>query len=230
VAQSDLPAVIPILFVTLFVAAIVFSFISVYKRRKTLSEWAASRSLNFTPEKSRGFDIEHYSFNCFRVGDSRYASNVSSGDWNGWDITAFDYHYSTGSGKNRHSHVFSGVLVKAHFPLKPLSIRPEGFFDKMTEFFGMDDIDFESAEFSRSFFVKAPEKKWAYDVLHARAMEFLLARQGGKYYIEFAPDEVLIRRAESTWLPEKFEQAIETVTNLLGMIPEYVKNEMEQIK
>jgi hypothetical protein len=228
VAQSDLPAIIPILFVAIFAAVFVVAIIAGYKRRKALREWAASKGLDFTHEKDKDFEDSHPDFKCFRVGDSRYAENMSWGNWNGWEIIAFDYHYCTGSGKNRTTHTFSGVIIEAPFTLRPLSIRPEGFFDKFTEFFGLDDIDFESAEFSRRFFVKSPERKWAYDVLHARAMEFLLERQDGKYYIEFAPYEVLIYRAMSAWSPENFEQAIDTATTLVGMIPDYVKQQMEQ--
>ena len=37
-----------------------------------------------------------------------------------------------------------------------------------------DDIDFESDEFSRKFYVQSSDRKFAYDVLHPRMMEFLL--------------------------------------------------------
>ena len=226
-ASSDLSAFIPLLFIAIFIAAVVLSFMSARKRRKMLAEWATSRNLLFTPEKNSCFEHVHPAFKCFKYGDSRYAFNIITGDWHGWDMTAFDYHYTTGSGKNRQTHLFSCIILKSPFPLKPLSIRPEGFFDKLTEFFGLDDIDFESAEFSRRFFVKAPEKKWAYDILHSRAMELLLNRQAAKYYIEFATDEVLIRRSESTWQPADIEQAVDTIIALLDMIPDYVKKQMQ---
>ena len=117
---------------------------------------------------------------------------------------------------------FSAVILTNAFPLQALSIRPEGFFDKVTEFFGLDDIDFESAEFSKRFYVKAKEKKWAYDVLHTRAMEYLLDSDRRKYTIQFAGSHVLIRRGEATFKPAEFGQAADVVCDLLDMLPEYV--------
>ena len=58
-----------------------------------------------------------------------------------------------------------------------LLIRPEGFFDKVAGAFGFDDIDFESEEFSRAFFVKSSDKRFAYDVLHPRMLELLMAER-----------------------------------------------------
>lgn len=227
-ASSGFPFFLPILFIVLMVAFVIAATIQASRRRKMLAQWATARGLCFSPEKDYGFDFRHPIFDCFKQGNSRYAFNVCSGEFNGWEIEAFDYHYTTGSGKNRHTHLFSGAIVKAPFPLKPLSIRPEGFFDKMTEFFGMDDIDFESAEFSRKFFVKSSDRKWAYDVLHTRAMEFLLERQSGKYYIEFVDNEILVRRESTFCSGEDFDHAIDTGTQLLAMIPPYVRQQMEQ--
>ena len=46
---------------------------------------------------------------------------------------------------------FSTIVVESDVVLEPLFIRPERLFDKVKEFVGIDDIDFESAEFSRKF-------------------------------------------------------------------------------
>ena len=105
------------------------------------------------------------------------------GERDGRDVTAFDYHYVTGHGKSRKVHNFSALIIQSPLPLKPLFLRPENIFDKVTDFFGYDDIDFESAEFSRQFYVKAPEKRWAYDILHQRMMEYLL--ENPKFHFQF---------------------------------------------
>ena len=42
-------------------------------------------------------------------------------------LCAFDYHYTTGSGKNDKQHHFSGVIITTNLPLKPLWIRHETF-------------------------------------------------------------------------------------------------------
>ena len=159
----------PILFVLIAVVigiAIVVGLLAAAKRRQAMAVWASGKGLQFSAGKDHSFDNRFAAFKCLRQGNSRYAHNIISGVCDGLEIQAFDYHYVTGSGKNRTTHTFSAMLVKSPLPLQPLYIRRENIFDKVTEFFGLDDIDFESAEFSRKFFVKAPDKKWAYDVIH----------------------------------------------------------------
>ena len=139
-----------------------------------------SRQLGFDGEKRRDFDNYYPELKCLRRGSNRYAYNISSGQWGDVYATAFDYHYethSTDSKGNRqtHHHHYSCLLLKPEHAMKPLLIRREGLFDKIKAGFGYDDIDFESAEFSKRFYVTAKDKRWAYDVIHTRAMEMLLA-------------------------------------------------------
>lgn len=55
---------------------------------------------------------------------------------------------------------------------------------KIAQAFGYEDVDFESAEFSRAFCVRAKDKKFAYDVCHAQMMEYLLANRDLSIEIE----------------------------------------------
>jgi hypothetical protein len=194
------------------------------KRRKELTAWAAAHGLSFSPERDRGFDERYRAFSCLRRGHSRYAYNIAHGSWNGREVRTFDYHYATGSGKDRHDYHFSGVVLGSDVPLKPLHIRPEGLFDKVTEFFGVDDIDFESAEFSRAFYVKAPDKRWAYDVLHQRSMEFLLRMP--RFSIQFDTRCVMVWKRRR-FSPEQFEEAIAVAAGLLDGLPPYLVQQQE---
>lgn len=56
-------------------------------------------------------------------------------------------------------------------------IRPEGIFDKVAGTFGFDDVDFDSAEFSRRFYMTSSDKRFAYDLLYPQMMGFLLETQ-----------------------------------------------------
>ena len=189
------------------------------KRRKTLAAWASGKGLAFRPGRDSGFDEHYRAFGCLRRGYSRYAHNIAEGDWNGRHVTAFDYRYVTGAGKNRRTHHFSATILRSNVTLKPLRIRSENVLDRVTEFFGLDDIDFESAEFSREFHVKSPDKKWAYDVLHQRTMEFLLPMP--RFSIEFDDRHVIAWR-NRRFNAETFESAIAVVEGVLDRLPDYV--------
>ena len=189
------------------------------KRRKEIEAWAEGKGLSFRPERDRGFDERYRAFECLRRGHSRCAYNIAEGDRGGRRLTTFDYRYVTGSGKNRQTHRFSAIILGSNVPLQPLKIRSENVFDRVTEFFGLDDIDFESAEFSRAFHVKSPDKRWAYDVLHQRTMEHLLSMP--RFSIEFDNWHVIAWR-NRRFNMETFDSAIGVVEGILDGLPEYV--------
>lgn len=216
--------VVIVLFVVVFIGAIIYARYAAAKRRKELAAWAQGKGLSFDPSNDKGMDERFPEFDCLRQGSDRYAFNRMEGDWSGRRLLGFDYHYETQSTDSKgrrttHDHHFSAVILDSTVPLKPLFMRPEGFFDKVTEFFGYDDIDFESAEFSRKFYVKSPDKRWAYDVIHQRTMEFLLEMP--RFTIKFDRQQVIAYRS-SRFKPGDFTAAVEVIAGILDRLPEYV--------
>ena len=215
--------VFPILIFIVIVVIIVFAAIQAMKRTREMREWGERNGLKFT-NKDRHMDDEFPQYSCLRHGHSRYAKNVLTGVYRGSPICAFDYHYTTGSGKNQHHHSFSALMVNTGLHLKQLFIRTEHFFDKVTEFVGFDDIDFESIEFSRKFYVKSPDKKWAYDVLHQKSMEYLL--HAPRYTLDFQGPYVMAYRNRKFEIAE-FDEAFTVIKDLLDLLPDYLMRELK---
>jgi hypothetical protein len=201
------------------VVSIIYSIYATGKRRKELSGWALSKDLLFSPGKNSFFDSKYPNINCLQKGDSRYACNVMTGTLAGREFLGCDYHYATGSGKSRQEHDISLVIIKSPILLEPLFIRPENFLDKFAEFAGFNDIDFESAEFSKKFYVKSPNKKWAYDIIHPRMMEFLLASP--EFSIQFDLLSIIAYR-DTTFSPAEFDDAANLINGIFERIPDYV--------
>lgn len=112
-------------------------------------------------------------------GGNRYAFNVLSGSYRQSEVLIFDYHYELPAkdpkSEDERTHCFLTsilVLVPAYFP--ELRIAPAGVLSKIADAFGDENIQFESAEFSRAFCVRSKDKRLAYDVCNARVIEFLL--------------------------------------------------------
>ncbi|MEM8783956.1 MAG: hypothetical protein AAGE65_14020 [Planctomycetota bacterium] len=234
---------LPILFggfVLFMIVAAIFGHRQAKKRREALGAWAASLGLAFRHEQDPTYD-EQFEFAALRQGRNRYGFNRAEGVYDGRQVWGFDYHYETEStrtvtdskGRTRtekttHHHYFSAVIVRSDVPLQKLLIRPEGFGDKLKAFFGSNDLDFESGEFSRRYHVSADQRRYAYDVLHARAIEFLLGRP--KCTIEFdETDHVLILRGVGRLPPDGFQESLETVGTLLDSMPEYLKQQQARI-
>lgn len=215
------PIVIVVVVLAFFIA---YAIWSAAERRKAMAAWAAEKGLQFSPDKDRNLDDRYRYFRCLHRGHSRHANNIMRGELAGLSITAFDYRYVTGHGKNRRQHNISALIARSGLPLKPLSIRREQIFDKVTEFFGADDIDFESAEFSNKFYVKAQDKKWAYAVIHQGMMDYLL--QAPKFSIQFDVNEIIVWRSRR-FRPEDFETAAQLIRDMLDQLPDYLVQDLK---
>lgn len=229
--DTALPVLLFVLFLAVIAGVAIYSMLAASKRRQELQRWAMGRGLRFDPEDDASFESRFPEFPCLSEGDGeRYAYNVMRGPWGSVPLRAFDYHYvthSTDSKGNRqtHHHRFSAVMIECPWPLKPLMIRPEGLLDKVAAFFGHEDINFESAEFSRKFCVKSPDKRWAYDVIHARTMAFLLTQP--RYHVQFAGSRVMVWDT-ATFTPQEFESAIGVATGIVDRFPDYLKEQLQQ--
>ncbi len=226
----DSSIILIVLFFILVIGLIILGAAQARKRREQLQQWASANGWRFDAERDRSLEHTFSEFSCLRQGSNRYGYNRVMGVSNERSFLSFDYHYETESrdskgNRTTHNHYFSAVVIESAIPLHPLLVRPEGLFDKVTEFFGVDDIDFESSEFSRQFFVKAADRKWAYDVIHTRAMEFLLSQP--RFIIEFGTAQVMIYLGR-TFSIEEFDKALKVVAGLLDLMPEYLVKQQEE--
>ena len=229
----------PIFFVLIVIAAIgaaigfaIWNSRMKDKRRQELAGWAQVNGLKFLPEKDHSVWMRYQLFKCLQRGEDRYAYNIMVGTSGTRVMSAFDYHYETHSTNSKgqrqtHHHYLSALVVDAGLPLKPLFIRPEGLLDKVTEFVGIEDIDFESAEFSQKFFVKSPDRRWAYDVLHQKTMELMLAYP--RFHIDFQGSQVMAYYDNKTFSLGEFGSALKVVTGILDYLPESVVRELKGI-
>jgi hypothetical protein len=194
------------------------------QRREALAAVARRLGLDFDPRADRSI---HRTFrhDLFKSGGSRKATNNVFGtmDICGYpiQIRMADYQYDTGSGKSRQTHHVSFACFLLPFVGTPdLLVRKEGIGDKLLGGMGFDDIDFESEEFSRRFWVKSGDKRHAYDVIHPGMMEFLL--QGPTPHLEIADDVCLVLEGTRRWDPDTFEGAVGWFGEFLRRWPEHL--------
>ncbi len=218
---------IPIL-IFLLVAAIIITIavtasIMERKRKAALAEFASRWGLSFRPERDYELAKAFRWLDALARGSNRYAYHIMSGAWQNHEILLFDYHYqvTTSNGKTTrtshyHMSVFALTLPVA-FP--ELRIVPENLGSKIAQAFGWEDIDFESAEFSRKFVVRSKDRKFAYDVCHPRMMEFLLAHPNLQVEIE---GQVLATWSAGRLQPEGIGQCLDRSVALRKLMPDYL--------
>ena len=198
------------------------------ERRAALESLASSLGFQFEHEDNDSHDDEYSQFEIFRRGHSRTAKYTMRGRIELFgkpcDVCAGDFRYkvTSGSGKNRstRTYLFSYLIVQPPWPAPALLVRPEGFFDKVKGALGFDDIDFESEEFNRRFWVQSNDKRFAYDVLHPRMMEFLLAQLGSA--IDLEGGAMCVSDGTSRWEPEEFRAQLDFVRRFCDLWPRHL--------
>jgi hypothetical protein len=84
----------------------------------------------------------------------------------------------------------------------------------------MDDINFESEEFNRKYFIRSKDRKFAYDIINPKMIDYLLDRDG--IYMELGGNIVLVHYKRQV-PPEGFVDLYYTLRDIGAMLPAYVQ-------
>lgn len=215
-----------ILFIGIVVAAAIYAAIAARKRREELFALATRLGLGFRQEQDRGLAAQFGFLDKLAQGSNRYAFNILSGAYHGHQVMVFDYHYETHSTDSKgrrqtHHHYFSFFILMLPLSFPELRITREGMLSKIAQAFGYDDIDFESAEFSRAFCVRSKDKKFAYDVCHVQMMEYLLANRDLSIEIEA---NALALAFDSRLSAAQIEFNLQRLLEVRSRLPQYLFN------
>ena len=211
-------------FIILIIAAVIYGSIIERRRREGLFALGQRLNLNFDPSENREIAGRFSFLKQLSQGGNRYATNILSGIYQQNEILAFDYHYEThstdskGNDQTQH-HWFSFFILTLPAVFPDLTIRRENFLTKVAGVFGYQDIKFESAEFSRTFCVRSPDKKSAYDVCNAKMMEYLLANRDLSVEIE---NNVLALAFNTRLSVEQVEANLQRLIEIRSRLPDYL--------
>ena len=233
-------ALLPLLILAVIGLFVFFGWLS-YKQAKAraaaIAAAAARLGWMFHGDiKDHDFDDRHPQFECFRRGHSRYAHNRLSGRIRALDTElpaeAGDYHYqiTSGSGKNRSTRTyrFSYAMIALPFGarLPSLRVRSENFFDKLAGAIGFEDIDFESAEFSRRHHVSSSDRRFAHALIDPRMIEFLLGVHPPLFELGSGVLLVVSGEAKRRWEPAEFEAALHWAREFLARWPAHLASDL----
>jgi hypothetical protein len=218
-----MPLVIVAVLVVIGISAI-YGLIQARKRLEGLFELAQRLGLYFSAAEDYELADRYKFLKRLAKGENRYARNVLSGTYQQNQVLAFDYHYETHStdSKGNHTtehHWFSFFILTLPALFPDLAIRRENFLTKIAEVFGYQDIKFESAEFSKAFCVRSPDKKFAYDVCNAKMMEYLLTNRDLSVEIE---NQVLALAFDRCLSVEQVEADLQRLVAIRSRLPDYL--------
>jgi hypothetical protein len=140
---------------------------------------ALGRSVGFTFSAEDPDFIVSMPFVLFSRGEGRAVELVLSGTHDRIPMRLFDYWYydetSDGRGnRSRQYHRFTCALATIPAACPRFQLGHENFLTRLGDHLGLNDIELEYDEFNRAFRVKCADQKFAFSLLDAQMMEWLL--------------------------------------------------------
>lgn len=214
-----------ILVFALVAVAAIYAHLQEKKRTTELEAFAARMGLSFSPRKDSSADERFARFGLFKRGHSRKAWNimrgtVTLGEYD-VEVESGDFRYTVGTGKDQRTYKFSYLVGSNPIGACPETIvRKEGVFDQLKGVLGFDDIDFESDEFSRRYHVSSDEKRFAYDLIDQRMMEFLMATSPPAF--ELDGHLICVSDGKARWQAEDLQRWFDWLGGFLEHWPNHV--------
>jgi hypothetical protein len=140
-------------------------------------------------------------------GHGQRARNLMRGQADGAPAVVLDYQYTTGSGKNSHTHrqtvvIYPGVGAAAAVP--EFTLGPEHWWDRVGQVFGYQDIDFEASdEFSKRYLLRGPDETAIRAAFGPTVLGFFAQNQG--WSVESAGGALAVYRADKRSKPEEMQ-------------------------
>jgi hypothetical protein len=157
----------------------------------------------------------------FGIGHSRSATDAMRGSFKGRDFVAFGYHYVVGSGKNRTSYDYGVLAVRVPGRIPLVSIGPEHIGTRVMAAFGADDVEVESEEFNRRWFVAAENKRAAHALLTPRMIERFLQEDLNWKTVGFEPGLLMTCTRGKLDLP-KTMPPFDTLCDIADLVPDFL--------
>ncbi|MGB1697087.1 MAG: hypothetical protein ACPHK8_01655 [Thermoplasmatota archaeon] len=187
------------------------------KRRQALAAWAAKRQFS---EYDASMDLGFLtSFQAYGPGYGHRNFDGYQGSINGVAVRAFQHQSRTKSKDSENIHNFTVVKMEMPYAGPDLVLKREGLHHKLFDALGGEDIDFESDEFSRKFWVKCKDRKFAYAVIHPRMMDMLL--EAPRMTLQWQGQHMVLH-VSGAFHPDKAEPLIELGLAFRALLPKHL--------
>jgi hypothetical protein len=220
-------------FVALVIVGIIYGVRAERQRREALEKFAADLGLSLDTSNNDSIPRELQHFTTFNQGDDRTAYNTLTGSvtigGRSFPIRIGDYRYDTtsGTGKDRttttHRLSYLHVRLPFVFPAS-MTVRRENVMDRIAGAIGFEDIDFESSDFSRKFYVRCSERKLAYDLLDPRMIEWYLGTEPPTLEIENV--DVLLTDGR-VWTADQMRWRLQWATEFIERWPTHLVQQLD---
>lgn len=167
-------------------------------QRAVFARQAAKHGLLAFPEDP--FGLERLGMPLFEQGDQATFTNLLLGEWQNLPFKAAELTIYTKSLNSKGQTVlvpqseYSVLVAELDLRLWTpwLVLTPETARTRAKAALGMHDIQFESGAFNARFYVRAEERRFAYQLIDARMMEYLLSTKDTRLRYEVRGSRLLV--------------------------------------
>jgi len=212
--------VIGLVFVALFallVIGIVVGTKRAAERRQGLAAFAHSREWEYRP--SDPALVERFQGAPFGRGHGRHAANVLIGQYDGRPFTAFDYHFTTGSGEDTSRHTYSVVALNLGVRAPDLAVGPTTTLRRWADSLTGRDIEIGDPAFDAAFTIHSPAPEFAADLLLSEVRDVMRHHPGLSWRI--TGDSLLMIRS-GAHAPAEIDGKLQVMDALLDRVPDLV--------
>jgi len=188
------------------------------QRANALASAASHLGLTYEPWDPFNLPFKFEGLKAFGRGIEERVYNVLHGQAGFGYVILCDYSYTVAEGKEKHTHYRSYGLLSTEMTFQHLELRPENFLDRVSALAGINDINFESEEFNRKYFVRSKDRKFAYDIINPKMIDYLLDRDG--IYMELGGNVVLVHYRRQV-PPEGFVDLYYTLRDIGAALPDF---------
>jgi uncharacterized protein DUF3137 len=222
--------IVTLVFVVVMVVILAIRSYLTRNRGGGMAAFAKQHGLKYSPG-GEPFDVREYGFPIFQKGEGRRFENSLWGKWHGLPVKGGDYSFLKKSVDSEGrpevwQTSFSVALTHLNCVVPYVSISRENLLKRIgkhvfTDLF-LQDIDFESEEFNRVFVVKSKDREFAFKLIDAQMMQYLLGT-GGRFGIEVMGSHLLVFCDRLN--PTKLAPLFDTVKAVRDHIPKLVWTE-----
>ncbi len=155
-----LPVLMVVVVASIVVLIIYVSHRNEKRRQQEMKNLADELGFQLLPMPPDGIYGQLKQFELLRRGRRNQASSWMQRSTGDVDAMIFDHQYTTGGGKNSHTHRQTVVAIRsAQLQLPRFSISPEHLLVRIASALGYQDIDLDSApDFSKKFLLRGPDE------------------------------------------------------------------------
>ncbi|HRH43319.1 MAG TPA: hypothetical protein PKY82_16925 [Pyrinomonadaceae bacterium] len=155
-----------------------------------------------------------------KLGTPEYKriENLIYGTINNFQVSIFDYIYTTGSGKNYKGHSQTVVMLESPALNLPLfTMRPEGIWQEVGQVFGGQDIDFTSHPiFSKKYLLRGADENRVRYIFNQTALSFLETTTD--FCIEGGGNRLFAYRQHVSIDPPRFQMIIDEALRTANLL------------